>query len=238
MKHGLALVLGMTLCWGGAAAQGVQLSWMSCFGTPGASFDHAFDCNPSDGRVYPLCGTFELSARASGIVTLQGLVDFRFRTADVPAFWHFETDGCNASGIVLSAARPPGCETYQAGWCDSTGTGCVPTLVSYVAGYGGPDRARLLLTLSRPQDQPRDLEAAPAKHFAFRLDFLMDRGTSCAGCNSMARITWSELDAYSAGGLVRTVLATDVDSWADAYANDLPVPARATTWGRLKALYR
>ena len=237
MRYGLLLALGIVVWSGSAGAQGLQLAWLSCYGSPSSTSEVIFDCNPSDGHVYPLCGTFQLPQRAAGIVTLQGSVDFRFRTANIPPFWHLESDGCNGSGIVLSAARPAGCEAYQAGWCDETGAGC-GIAVAYMPGFAGPARARLAITLSRPLAQPRDFEALPSKNFAFHLDFLMGNATTCTGCTSMARITWSELDLLAADGATRTILSSDIDSWPDAYVNDIPVPTAGTTWGRLKALYR
>jgi hypothetical protein len=238
MNRGLLLVLGMTLWSGSASAQGIQLAWLSCIGDRSSSYDVTFDCNPAHARVYPLCGTFQIPARAPGIVSLQGIVDFRFQTAAVPPFWHLETGGCDVAGIALSSARPVGCEAYQAEWCDSTGAACEPAVLSYFAGYGGMDRARLVFSVSRLQGLGRDLDATPARHFAFHLDFAMGNAATCTGCTTMARITWSELDLYSAGGLVRAVVSSDPESRPDTFVNDLPVPIGGPTWGRLKALYR
>ena len=109
------------------------------------------------------------------------------------------------------------------------------------------------LTLYRPSSNPINLSASSsptAAHFAFELDFSMDAAEGgsepgCQGCYTGLDVTWTwgvlynTLSPNRPEGVAATLSSADPGSTASVVANqNVVVPVKVATWGRLKSLYR
>jgi len=241
-----------------AAPANAQLfmAWNACDGTPGSSRSNLnFDCTPGSGFAADLYGTFGSTA---GVVAIDGIIDLAFQgVTDVPAFWHFESGGCNNSGMGYTFARGSAttfCATTNSVlFCGSTGSGCGGGVVAYVNGsqvpLGGPNRARLLFTNARSATSPVTLPAMPTRVFCFHLMFITDNtpgsgGADCVGCETPTEIWWHQAILYNnsaqAGGegLVALIDELTVGYAGRVQVNGYPTRVTAKSWGQLKGMYR
>jgi hypothetical protein len=209
--------------------------------------------------VYSLVGTFGLASPAPNVLAMDGIIDLTFfEPLDVPPFWQFQAGGCNQLGLAITGGRPAGCDsgTNSQTLCGSDGTECGAFITGY--GFGSdinfpPNRARLLIALGRAYPNVVVLPAsatATDAHFAFELHFYMDNapnvdGEGCLGCYSGVNIKWTEAVLYNPSSPNRpegiAAFLTDLDPGsgdAGVVANPGVLPARPTTWGQLKTLYR
>jgi len=267
MKKFLVLCAGMMLVASAAMAQGngLHMSWVNCPNAGGLPSE-AFPCDGSG--LHNLNGTLSVAASTPGVVALDGIIDLLFNgRADTPAFWQFQSGGCNNSGLALSAARPgTGCGVLTATaangntntLCGSGGTGCTPFITGYAFGgsIGFPaNRARLVFTQARSAAAPVTLaaNALTGAHFVFTFSFFEDNavgvgGGECEGCEASAGITWNQAVLYNTNastggeGIAVAISSGDPGSAnASTGANCVAcvtVPNKSRTWGQLKSLYR
>ena len=93
--------------------------------------------------------------------------------AAIPPFWHFESGGCNNSGLVISDARPhAGCSGNSNTMCGPAGGACDGLITAYGPGVGGSDRGRLLVALVRRSDSPVNLARGARPAFRVRVGVL------------------------------------------------------------------
>lgn len=261
MKKFLALCAGMMLLASAAMAQtnGLQLAWNNCANVAGSAPAAQFDCAPLDGSIYQLFGTFSLASPAANVIAVDNIIDNLFpdTPTSVPAFWQFQTGGCNNSGIALGNSKPVGLcgggTVNTITLCGSGGSGCPASFITaYGVGVGGPNRGRLLMTLARSAAAPVTL-GNTVRHFAFVLNFFMDNapdgaGGGCDGCNASVGTTWNNAIFYNnaVGGSTDEATAvvlssTDPGSTPSVGANCVScvsVSGKSKTWGQLKSLYR
>ena len=111
-------------------------------------------------------------------------------------------------------------------------------------------RYRLRLSLSVGSFAPTGvpIPSAPQRLFAFALNLPLSAAGGCDGCESVAVVTWKSgtIYGFDENGIPLppiTVSSDDPTAFACASVNDdgagcLRTPARRTTWGQLKSLYR
>lgn len=119
--------------------------------------------------------------------------------------------------------------------------------MSYAVGYGGPDRARLVLIIAAPTSQV-PFEAG-VEYYAFRLLLSQENSVgagACGGCDAPVCIVMNQLTIGQPAGMGDYVLQSAADrnyvTWqgGDIGGAGCPIatPARNRTWGAIKSLYR
>jgi hypothetical protein len=239
------------------AQQGLHMKWNGCPNNAAATPTEDFTC---DGNFHQLHGTFSVAASTPGVVAMDGIIDLLYATPDTPAFWQFQSGGCNESGLILNDSRPVTNCVATANTntlCGAGGGGCDAFITAYAFGSSigfPPNRARLLFTLARASTSPVVLAAnvAPNAHFAFLFQFFEDNaseiGGACDGCLTGVSMTWNQAVLYNTNattggeGIAASISSADPGS-ADAHSfSNCPgcgaVSTKARSWGQLKSLYR
>src|SRR6266850_6272208 len=110
MTKTLVLCIALLGLPSSAAFAQVDLSWDNCVlvdvsnGEPPAAFDKTFVCTGSE--TYRLHGSFKSPVDIPDFIAMDIAINLQ---QEVPGplvpFYHYETGGCNASGIRLSADK-------------------------------------------------------------------------------------------------------------------------------------
>jgi len=223
-----------------ASVYGLDLTVHACPGNPGSSADAGIlDC--AGGQMVTLLATFvpqDPVTDLNGIDAVFGIT-VAGDIASQATFWDFAT---NAAGVSVEAFRPSsGCAApaYADTW-QATNSGCSAAGVYPV--YARSDYSRVVATAFRA---PAMVAAAGQRLFGLVLR--IDTGTSIEhsgnaarlGCTRPASIVLEQVMVRGAGGS-SAALVTPAYAGSTVMLNGgtTPVAARATTWGRLKSLYR
>jgi hypothetical protein len=248
MKKAILLAAALTLAASAANAHSLFYAWNTCFHDGGAS-SVTFVCddfNPSTSFA-----TYQLDAAVSGVVAVSGVIDLSVNgAATLPSFWHMEGGGCNDGGVAIDDNRTPctntgGLPTFPG----STGQNTDAFVTAYGAGFGGPNKARVLTSVNRASSNPANLTAA--KHFAFKLNWNDDNaeeaGGSCQGCTAVVSqalnsiLLESPFTSASGDAVAAVITSADPGSQPSTCINasncDV-VPVKNRSWGQLKSLYR
>ena len=179
-----------------ASPSGLDLTWNACNRSsfPGAD-DITFDCTTPDHAV--LYANFQPAHALPGFMTIDAWLDVRTSGSSLPAFWHLEQDGCNARGLTVYDDKPadkcPDADVASP-W-GPNGAAADPFITAYGVGFGGANRARLLVTVTRASIDPTTLIGGQ-NYFAFRLELSPEAAETCDGCSTPAEIGWSSATLY------------------------------------------
>ena len=122
-------------------------------------------------------------------------------------FWHDEANGCNSTGLEFSI-NPLGtgnggarlcAHHHRLGWEPGIGL-----ITAYGAGYRGANRARLLITVARPNTSPIDLVEG-TNYYLGHLIFRMQNSCSgtertCFGCRDQVSMASTCATLYRTSG--------------------------------------
>jgi hypothetical protein len=195
MRHARGAVLALAVLCGagtaGPARAGLDLTWNAANSAGGDSVV-TLGCGSAD-SVALLYGCFQSPTALSSFYAMDIVLDFEAEAAELPPFWHLDTDGCNRYGVVLSDAMPDsGCAGALNPWGPQGGS-AFSFIGGFSSGYNGRSRGRMLCLIARRADQPIPL-AADSNYFAFQLRFFFDHareaGGTCAGCRTPVSIRW------------------------------------------------
>jgi hypothetical protein len=241
---GFALVLALAGAVPARAQEALYLRWNEC-ASLGGTADRGFNC-VSDLQVDQLVVSFQAGRVIDQVIGIEVVIDLQHSAASVPPWWQMGLGGCRASDFVPSAdfTPTPGCDDAWQGH----GTAL---LQDFRPGdpYGLPSQSRILLTVAVPSEQSATFDAT-TEYAAVRLavDHLRSSGSSeCTGCSGPACLVLNSVlllrPPAAPGGNVLLVTPGAGDAnratWqGGAGAPCEAVPTRATTWGRLKGIYR
>jgi hypothetical protein len=201
-------ILVLALWPAGAAAQSDRLSlnWDHCVGS-GALTDQTFDCgNPE--ASHRLVLEFRPPSFAYFFAVDIVIDVLETGQSDVlHPFWHDEATGCNSTGLGFSINRSElgtavlGCAHTITGSAGSQASGLI---TAYGAGYRGANRARLLITVARPNTSPIDLVEG-TNYYLGHLIFSMQNSCSgtertCFGCRDQVSMAWTCATLYRTSG--------------------------------------
>jgi hypothetical protein len=254
MKRSLVACSGLltlTLVASSAFAVGNTINWGGCLGS-GAASNQVFDC-VGPGGPYNLVLELQPPALA-GWFAVDIDLDLQVATPGLDSFWHMNESGCNSTGLSISAARNTvpntGC---LANFTGSTGASVSSLITAYGDGYGGANRAKILVTVARSASSPIAAVAGSnyyLSHLTFSLDNASEAGGTCVGCTYAAAILYQSTVMYSvagAGGLGSEAVPIEIDGPGlgtnCAAINGgsgmcAATPTVNKTWGQLKSLYR
>jgi hypothetical protein len=256
MKKSLALctaLLTLTVA-SSAFAAGLTLNWNQCIGA-GAVGNVAFDC-AGGGGPYKLAMELQTPALTGWFATDIDL-DLQVQTPALGSFWHMEGPGCNSTGLAISPDRSglaatTGCLNTYVG---SGGASVSSLITAYGAGYGGANRARILVTVARSASSPIN-PTATQNYYMSHLSFFTDAsveggGGTCVGCTEPAAVVWNSATLFTVAGagsnspeagqiqVDNPGLSTNCMSINGGGAGVCSAtPTLNKSWGAIKALYR
>jgi len=241
----LTLVAGVRTSWSVASGP-TFLTWNSCPGSASASTAVDLDCQGASGAVWTLVGAFMVSTPIPRAVSLDADVEVEFpMQAEVPEFWNFELAGCNPSGLTRVKNMPVGCESLMNAFCGGDSTLCD---IFYSSSIQPSNRLHLSLSVGTFSPSGMPIPASPQRMFAFALNLPIVAAGNCGGCQAVAVVTWKNGTIYGfdeQGSPLPPIIVSSSDptAFACASVNDdgaacMRTPARRTTWGQLKSLYR
>lgn len=230
-------ILLLMLTAGTARAEGIDLAWDQCGPTGETVRTFACDTNAGTERMV---ASYYPPAGMDAIASLEGVIDLCFNGTFVPSWWMMKNAGtCRQSSILLHGtppADPIGCEVR---WPAD-----VATAFSYLIGQNGWDEIRITM-LAVPNADPGTPLDPGLEYFAFALDIDHQKTAgagACAGCDQPACIVLNGIHLYPPSG-PRVDLTNPAESYMLQWQSTVPncpfiVPARRTTWGAVKAIYR
>lgn len=233
-----AALLALMACT--ASAAGLNLAWTECVGGGGASND-AFACN-NNTTVHILVGSYFAPAGNTAVNGNQQVVDLQTSAATLSPWWNMGTAaGCPGRTLTPSAgfdftAGPFGCFDYWAGQASGG--------ISYTPGLPAPNRARISMICAIQEALAGPIDPN-TETYSFKVTISSARtvGTgACAGCTDAACIVLNSILITQNPGLptynVTNPAVTNIARWRGGLADCSVTPAKNTTWGSVKALYR
>ena len=237
----LALTAGLAF----AGAGGLNLGWGDCGGLPG-SLNRTFACNTNAGTVNSLFGSFVAPSFVTGMSANEMVIDIQSGGALLPAWWGMRATGtCRSNTSLLInldfTGGPFSCFDYWAGGASGG--------ISEDAPAG--NRARIKLLGALPAGSPGITSVAEGTEvYSFKMNVNNAKTVglgSCAGCLEGVCIVLNSIKinqpVSEPGGskFISAPASRNFVTWqggivgGDCYA---ATPAKNTTWGSVKALYR
>ena len=224
-----------------AFAGGVNLSWNDC-GTFGV-IQRNFACNSNNGANTMIASAIT-GQQMDQLNGQAGVLDLQTNQAALSAWW------------LLGAA--PNCRlgsTMSADFnflsnlnCLDPWVGVAAGGISYTAGLGGPNKARIRTVCAIPGSTPIN---GLDEYYFFKVTFTNAKSTgngSCAGCTDGACIVLNSIQVTQPAGVGDFTISSPISrNWihwqigATAIGGagcPLAVPAQNRTWGSVKSLYR
>jgi hypothetical protein len=171
-------------------------------------------------------------------------VDVQHASVSMPPWWRFAPGDCR-DGALAAHSDFGGANACVDFW-QGLGTSFPP--VTYTVGQprGLPSQARIVVAIARSPTEPVRLESNQM-YYAAQISISNQSTSACTGCLPGAclvlnAIRIGRLPGAPGGDLVVEQPGLMNANWATwqggAGAACAVVPARRTTWGRLKGLYR
>lgn len=238
-----------------AAAPGVNLRWVECFGDTGVP-NRSFACNVNTGSNL-LVASFELGADLPQASGLEIVIDLATAATPLPDWWQIQNAGTCRVGSLSAMGVPPAEALLCTDWSGGLSTAAV---AAYRVGLLGPNTARILEVSAVPSNQLQDLTGG-LEYFAIstRITNQKTVGTgSCSGCSSPACIVLRGIKVVtppvagqpsrdvSLSGATDPAATSDFVTWQGGAGvvvggrTGCPqvIPTRRQTWSAVKGLYR
>jgi len=221
---------------------GFNLTWGTGCWQDNPTTLKTFSCDSNEGSA-TLAASFVVDRRTYS-TNLQARIDLQSDSAQLPDWWQLGSPaGCRSGSLSVSYdfnTAPGGCRIFWPGQAQVT---CYWVTTAIPGPYGpvtAPNRARLTLDMRAiPQGTLIPLVAG-LEYYAFKvtLDFARTVGPgACAGCTTPVTIVLNQLlpGPYQ----LSAPLANACLRWqADGVTPCSATPARNSTWGQVKGLYR
>lgn len=227
-------------------ASGIDLTWVDCIGgAPQTSVN--FNCAANSN--VNLQFQFKLPVPMGAFVAATAFVDYQNSSGTpLSSFWHYEAGSCQ----MLAATKGVGmfdaldasggsCPNLLDVW-GGDGTAGSEQIAAYGTDFHRPGNGYFILVDARPDAVP--VTATPDNYWLFRLNFRTNNRAACPGCSDAGVILWQRLQMESNDGAPPVILdspdkLTNCDQVNGGQVSLCGVvPAKNTTWGQLKSLYR
>jgi len=237
----LALALALLVPGTPAPAQGLSLAWQDCRAPAGTgSTNQSFGCG-SNISEFPLFPVFTLASPVDSVLAVELVIDVDVAADPLPDWWRTDPGQCRANGWSAGPALSASCSDPWGGAGTAAFQGWLP------GTPGGSGRhGRLLVTAGVLPAQAVALQAF-TPYAACRVVLRTNNTTMCAGCSVPACLVLNSiLIRRVPGSSVEEVFLGEAESpgvnfvtWQGGSGADCQsVPARRSTWGSVKALYR
>ncbi len=246
-----AALLALTASLAAAAGGGLNLSWTDC-GAAGQQ-NRNFACNTNTtNNLFPghiFVGSYVAPCCVDSANGASEVVDLKTSSSPLPDWWRMATTPCGRSTSLAEnynfTAGFPTCLDY---WGQQTGGGGIGSRNYMVPGPLGVNSARLLLGCAIGTSLAGGI-AEGTEVYAFSVKISNQKSTGlgkCLGCTDGVCIVLNSLkitqNARSTGG-TKFIGNPATRNWVTfqgglTNCGDPVTPARNTTWGSVKALYR
>ncbi len=240
-----------------AHAGGVNFTWGTGCWQDGAATLETFACDTNTGSS-TLTGSFLLDRDMPRFAALIGIVDLQSSSPVLPDWWQLSDQAIAPLGCRAGLISGSGDFTSAPGGCADPWLGlAVGGVAAWQTQYSPPpppleapasDRARLKIGLVLANVNPL---VAGREYYGFnaRIDHAKTVGTgACAGCSVPAVFVLNMIEAQGVDmatytvvqrALLTTPLANSCVFWqAETASPCSATPARNSTWGQVKSLYR
>lgn len=240
-----ALVAALALAAGSArAGEELDLTWQDC-PLGGGGHNATFTCNSNIGENDLFC-SFRMPYPADSVIGVEIVVDVQHSESPMPDWWRFDPGGCRQGslGASFDFSTHFACTDF---WFETPAGG----LSSYTLGEprGQSNQARILVAaqlLSQNYRQLDDTSLYYAAILQLRHTNTVIPPAECAGCASAACLVFNgllvrRLPGAPGGDITISTPAPaggNIATWQGNGADCQAVPARATSWGQVKGLYR
>jgi hypothetical protein len=222
-----------------AQAGGINAAWTTCFSEAGA-LNRTNTCTSTFGSAGSIVGSYMLTADQPLKVGDEIVLDLQVGNANdpIPPFWqYFVAGSCRQTALSANFVYGGPQSSCFDPWSGQAFGG----VAAYVAGYGGvAGRARIIVgaAVANPIALPANLE-----FFSFNLAFSNAGSTTCAGCTTPAAIVLNEISSVQQDGSRErnsSPLQNQCVGWQGGNEPTAcgATPARNTSWGQVKSLYR
>lgn len=228
------------------ADEGLFLTWDDC--EPGGTHDEAFDCGSNGVTLSLYCAFSTAVTTGADVLSLEAVVDVQHSLATLPDWWRMSAGGgeCRSGQLLASA------DFTANNSCADPWSGLAAAEVQgYVYGepHGLPSQVRIKVVSGVKSANARTLVAG-VQYYGMKLLLSTDRSGgsfACAGCSAPACLVLNSilvrrLPGSPGGDLFLTIPGpgnANRATWrGGAGADCVQVPARRTTWGSIKSLYR
>lgn len=233
----------VALGFSSASASKLNLAWTNCYGD-GGNTNQDFACETNTGS-HTLVASFTPNMTSNTVNGNEILIDLQSAGSTLPAWWAFKNVGtCRLTSLSVAGTLPPtavNCIDEFAGQATSG-------IASYNIGFGGADRARLIIAEAVPVIALAHVDPS-GEYFtiAIRIDNAKTVGSpSCAGCATPVCFVFNSMRLAAGGGAndeyIGTSPGANFATWQGGAIGKggcpAATPARNTTWGAVKSLYR
>ena len=250
---GMGVAAAMLLAASSAlAAPGINLSWSACAGEGTGAQNRAFACNVNTGTNL-LVLSFELPADLAQVSGNELVLDLLTQATTMPAWWDFKNVGtCRQNSLAFNTTADANnvvcvdwAQGASAGGIGAYATGTPQSLGSIDPALSDKHR-RCVIALAVAPSALQDLVAA-TEYFSCNLTINNQKtvGTgACAGCTEPICIVFNSINVTTPV-LANNVFigngtspGSNIVTWQGVGPDCQAVPAKNTTWGQVKALYR
>jgi hypothetical protein len=235
----LALSAGMAY----AGAGGLNLGWADCEGLP-ATLNRTSTCTSNTGLINTLVGSFVAPSCVTAMSANEVVLDLQSLGATVPLWWQMRTGTCRAGSLGGNfdfTGGPFTCFDYWQG-------GAIGALQQDPIGLSNTSRIKGVFALpagdSRITGIPEGTEV-----YSFKANINNAKSTglgACSGCPVGVCIVLNSIkinqpvDQPCGGKFVSAPASRNFATWQGGIGGDClaATPAKNTTWGSVKALYR
>jgi len=241
-----------------AFAAGIDLSWDDCVVGGAPQSNRTFNCAAN--ANYNLHFQFKLPQGLPGFVSMTAYADYQNTTGTpLTSFWRYEPGSCQQTptqkgasifdDLGTSSLFSPAClpsadgGAYEDAW-GGNGAGGTETINAFGIDFRRPGNGYFVLLDYRADGLAFPLAGSPANYWAFRVNFKTHNRGACAGCTDQGILLFQRLSLESNDGTPvmnldnadKGVVCTTINGGPAGLCPT--VPARSTTWGQLKSLYR
>jgi hypothetical protein len=233
----LALTAGMAF----AGAGGLNLGWGDCGGTP-ATLNRVFACTTNSG-TNTLVASFVAPSCVNQMTANEVVIDIQSTGVALPVWWVMRTGGCRNGSMLLNTDFTTGPFTCTDYWQGGATGG-----ISEDAPVG--NRARIKAVYALPAGSPfitGVAEGTEVYSCKVNVNNLKTTGLgACAGCQTGVCIVLNSIKINQpvsepcGGKFISAPAVRNIATWQGGIGGDCyaATPAKNTTWGSVKALYR
>jgi hypothetical protein len=227
-----------------ANAAGFDLRWNAC-GADGGVANQSFACDTDDG-THTMVASFMLDQPISGMFLFEAVLDLIVAgDQPVPAWW--DNNDCRMFAISADANYDPSSVNCD-DWSGGTGAAVMSGYHSGGTIAPGDTASHRRMTLIGGVNPPGVALAADQEYFLFNVvvthSSTLDPD-ACAGCDVPVCIVLNSIRFANVSAQTLTTLTTALSAGSNfatwqggSGANCMAVPAKRTTWGAVKSLYR
>jgi hypothetical protein len=239
----MALSASMAMAQGG----GLDLTWGDCVGETSVQDQNFTNCTTSGVATTTrrLYSCLKSPVNLPAFVAVQCVYDLQQAgVPNVDPYWRFDAV-CNSTGLTITSDNDPaglgvcGAETNP--WGASGAQGSPFIVLSSPSG----NRTRIITATTRASTDPFPIETG-INYYISTLNFSTINRAACPGCNNHVAIVFNDAEmAENTGNRVHITGPDKLGNCATLNARGNPTtsicqatPAKKTTWGQLKSIYR